>query len=261
MRDPLRPAWRRVRWLAPLAVLALAAGLRADDKPADGKLPPAKDLLARHLQAIGGKEAVLKHKSSHARGKMEIAAQNITGDLEIIAAAPNKMLFKANIPGIGEVRRGYDGKVAWNINPTTGPSLVEGKEAEQIKEGADFHSEVNEAKRFKSLETVEETKFEDKDCYKVKAVSTSGQTSFRFYDKQSGLLVGSTATQTVAGGEQEVTTIYSDYKEFDGIRLATRTVQRLPQLEATVILQSVEFDKVDPKVFELPKEIKALLEK
>ena len=56
----------------------------------------AKEVVAKHLQAIGGKEALLKHKSTHTKSKLEIPAQNITGDIEGFAAAPNKVLAKIN---------------------------------------------------------------------------------------------------------------------------------------------------------------------
>jgi hypothetical protein len=256
-----RLRWRGVCLAAALAALAVAVGPPAAGKQANAKLPPAKDLLDKHLQAVGGKEAILKHKSTQAKAKVEIVGQNITGTLEIFAAAPDKTVSKISIPGVGDFQRGFDGKVAWSITPTDGPALVQGKEAEQMKEDADFYHEADEAKKYKSLETLEETKFENQDCYKVKLVAKTGRVSFNYYDKKSGLLVGSTQTQTIAQGEVTVTSVLSDYKAFGGVLSPTKVVQDMGPIKQLMTLESVEYDKVDPKVFDLPPQIKALVEK
>lgn len=244
-----------------LALFALAGAVlvgRADDKAG---LPTAKDLMANHLKAIGGKEAILKHKSSHAKGKFEMPAQGITGPLEIYQSAPAKMLFKVDIPGVGAVQQGFDGKVGWSINPLSGPAVLEGKPLDEMREGARFHGEANEESNYKSMQTVEKTKFDDKECYKVKAVRKSGREVTLYYDAKTGLLVGNQTKQETPQGALDVTTIFSDYKDFGGVKHATKTTQDLGIAKQVLTVDSIDYDKVEDKVFALPDQIKGLLKK
>jgi hypothetical protein len=256
---------RAFHWGHGLALVALAGLVlpavfaRAQDQAT--KLPPAKEILAKHLKAIGGKDAILKHKSSHSKGKYEVPAQGITGELEILMAAPNKMLVKVNIPGIGEILQGFDGKVGWSLNPATGPALIEGKPLDDLRDSAAFHGAADEEKNYKSMETLERTKFDDKECYKVKLVRKSGKEVVQFFDAKTGLLAGSQSKQETPQGAFDVTTTLSDYKEFGGIKTATKTTQDLGIIKQVLTLESVEYDKVDDKVFALPPQIKGLLSK
>jgi hypothetical protein len=246
---------RSLALAALVGLTALALGGRADDKAK----PSAKEVLAKHLQAIGGKEAILKHSSTHSKGKFDIPAQGIGGDVEVFHAKPNKLLVKVKIEGIGEVQQGVTGDLAWSINPIMGSQLLEGKMKEDAIEKAEFHSEVKEVERYKSMEVLGEEKFNNKDCWKVKLVSKSGKESTRYYDKKSGLMAGANTTQESPMGELKVTVTYDEYKDFGGIKMPAKTTQDLGIIQQVITINEVIYDQVDDKVFELPKEIKALV--
>src|SRR5690348_12341407 len=80
-------------------------------------LPDGRTLLARHVEAIGGAAAFAKITSIHARGRFQIPAQGITGDLEIFSARPARLAWRATVPGIGAIATGYDGHTAWSLDP------------------------------------------------------------------------------------------------------------------------------------------------
>jgi hypothetical protein len=54
--------------------------------------------------------------------------------------------------------------------------------------------------------------------------------------------------------------VYGDYRDFDGVTLPTQMIQRVMGMEQVMTTDSVEWDTVDPAVFALPDQIKALLE-
>lgn len=249
------------RSLFPYVAAATFVFVLAVSVQAQETLPPAADVLARHVKAVGGKEALLKHKSSTMKGKIEIAGQGVGGDITAYGAAPNKVLIRFQLGGLGEIQQGYDGKVGWSINPLTGPKLLEGKELEDLRDGADYYNEAAGVEAFKSAQTVERTKFEGKECYKVKLVRKSGRELTRYYDVKTGLLAGSVSTQESQMGAIEVTTAVSDYKEFGGILAATKSVQSIAAGKFTITVTSIEYDSVDDKVFALPPQIKGLLPK
>ncbi len=53
------------------------------------KVPAAKELVERNLSAMGGREALLTHKSYHATGTFELPQQNVRGSLEIFGKQPD----------------------------------------------------------------------------------------------------------------------------------------------------------------------------
>jgi hypothetical protein len=60
-------------------------------------------------------------------------------------------------------------------------------------------------------------------------------------------------------GTISVTTALSDYKKFGAIMQPTTLSQSLMGAKIVMTITSVEANKVDPAVFELPAEIKAIV--
>jgi len=256
------------RWLL-LAGLAmpLAAGAQAKAPAAAPKeksettLPPAKEIIAKYVKALGGKDAILKYTSTHVKGAYEIPAQGITGTLEVFAAKPDKLKIKVDLPGLGQILSGYDGKVGWSIDPALGPMVMDGKRLDQLKKEANYYSALHDDNDFKSMETVELTPFEGKDCYKLKLVRQSGDEATEFYDTKTGLLLGIIASQESPLGSMLVTSTASDYKKFGNLLMAAKTIQKVAGIQQVMTVDSVEYNKVADSEFELPAPIKALVVK
>jgi hypothetical protein len=185
----------------------------------------------------------------------------MTGTIEIYAARPNKALVKTVIQGIGEVQEGFDGTTAWSINPMTGPTLVTGDELAQKAQDYEFDNSMNVASRYSSMKTLEKTTFDGRDCYKVSLVRKDGVEDIEFFDVATGLKAGSIASRKNPMGNIQVTSTFLEYKKFGDLLQATVLKQTFMGAEMVTTITSVEYDKVDPAVFELPAQIKALVKK
>lgn len=223
------------------------------------KLPPAREVLDRHVKAIGGRQAVLSHSSTRATGKVELPSLGLTGDLEIFAAKPNKSLTRFVLPGIGEIQEGFNGKTGWSISALTGPALLEGRQLEERRFDSDFYAELRPDDQFDSMTTVEQTTFDGRPCYKLRLVRRGGGEDFEFYDVQTGLRAGKTGTREMPMGAIAATSIESDYRRFGNTLVATRVKQSAMGVETVFTLTTVEFDNVQDSVFDPPAAIKALV--
>lgn len=260
-----------LRHARPLVVLALAAilvtpvvALSTQDKPtapADSKpaLPEAKDLLQKSVDAVGGAEARAKKKSMEMTGAMEMPGQNLKGKIVSRYLQPNKMLTVIDLPGLGEIRSGYDGTVGWSASKLQGARLMTPKELETMAREADYMKDVDPLKRFDSVETTGEGTIGGFDCWKVKAKKGEDVTTL-WFEKSSGLTRGAAMTIETQLGKMPVTTIFTEYKEFDGIKLPIRTEVMQAGTKIVTAYDVVTFDTVDATAFDLPTEVKALLE-
>ncbi len=234
---------------------------RKGDVPAtrQGTLPSARSIIDRHIKAIGGRQAILAHTSSHATGTMTIAGAGITGVLDIYGAKPDKSLVKISLGGIGDVFEGFDGTNAWSLSPMTGPVLTQGKELDEKKFDADFYSDLHEPGRYLSMKTIEKADFDGRPCYKVSLVKKDGSEDIDFYDVQTGLKAGALGTRESQMGPMTVTQVHSDYQKFGGLLVPTTLKQTAMGVEQVLKLTSVEFDNVPPSTFDPPAQIKALI--
>lgn len=221
-------------------------------------LPSADDVLKRYRAAIGGDEAIKKHAARTVKGTFEIPAQGMRGDMTIVAAAPDRILVVVTLPGLGELQRGYNGKLAWSIDPAIGPRLLEGCELSEFQHSAEFYEDLHDRAKFKSMTVVGKTSFEGQESYELKLVKDSGFEYTEFFSVATGLLVGGKLTACSQMGSVPVTSIASDYKAFGGVMSPTVTRQKMMGLEQMTTILSVSFDPVDPKTFDLPPAIAAL---
>ena len=222
-------------------------------------LPDARDVIDRYIDALGGRDAILSHAQRHVVGTMSVPAQGVSGDLEAFAMAPNVNFVRITIPGFGEFLQGFNGEVGWATNPAQGPMVMEDKMLEQSQRGAEFYSELHDPANFTSIETVETTEFDGKQCHKLKLVRTTGFEYFEYFDVETGLLVGNQGVQESVMGELETTSYFREYQEFGNRLFVVKTVQSAgPGLEQEFTITSID-DEVDATVFELPADIKVLI--
>lgn len=250
---------------AALAVLLVApayaqAPARTAPQTAVETLPDGRALIDKHVKAIGGRHALLGHKSLHVKGTMSVAATGINAPIEISAAAnPDRTIMKTSVAGIGEIMEGFDGSHGWTVNPMTGPMLKVNKELQQAKLDADFYSDLRDPKKYVSVKTVEKTTFEGRPVYKVALSRIDGAEDVDFYDAETGLRAGGIITRESPMGTMTVTSVVRDYKKFGNVLVPTSQTQKVMGVEQVLKVTSVEFDKVDPAVFTPPDAIKALI--
>lgn len=239
------------------AALLLAMTLAA----ADADLPAAKDVLASHIKAVGGRDAVMQLSGLRIKGEFKMAAVGLTAPLEIVRARPNKQATKLTAAGFGEVTSGFDGKVAWSIDPMGGAKLLQGKMLEQSRDDADFYSQfmIQDEKLVASLKTVGRAQFDGRECLEVKLDWKSGRTETLFFDAKTGLLAGLKKPQETDGGTVEATVTLRDYKKFGDLSYATKISLKLGDNELAMNFTDYTPGAVPDQEFEPPAAIKELM--
>lgn len=263
-----RPGANFVRGMSILVAVCAIAGVGAAQQagapPAaqspQTPLPPARDIVGRHVAAIGGTDTLSKLSSLRAQGTLEIAEQKITGTVEILQARPARYVAKVVTSDMGTSERGYDGKVGWTLD-RSGAALLTGRRLREVSEEAQFDAMVLHAPELlKELTTLERTRFDNRPVYKVRAVFVSGTQQTEYYDIETGLLVGIEGSRELPAPFGVVPTVNTlrDYKTFGGLKFPTTLLQRSIGL-MQVIKLSYEVNAVPPTAFDLPPAVKALV--
>jgi hypothetical protein len=222
-------------------------------------LPSGQDIVAHHVKAIGGEGAYKAVTSMRVRGRFEMAAQNISGDLEIVSARPDKMLMRVEVQAIGHIESGYDGKIGWTIDPLSGPALVTGRQLIELKDDAWFDSALHAPDHVKELTTVDREDFAQRPAYKVRVVFVSGHEQFEYFDAEAGWQIGTEGSRETSMGVVPTIGVLRDYKQFGTLMQPTTLVQRAIGVEQTFHITSCEYDVVPANAFEVPPQIKALI--
>jgi zinc protease len=228
--------------------------------PKDKSLPSARAVIDRYVEAAGGKDAFFKHNSVLIKGKTEVAGKDLGGGMTLATAKPNKMALTVDLAGIA-IRTGFDGKVGWQVNPITGPSIMEGAELRDVSRQADFFSILHDNKGYKSMENLGKIDFEGEECYKIKLTYADGGDITEYYSVKTGLQKGFVGSQESSLGTINATSVNEEHKKFGDLLLPSRVTQKMAGsgIAQTMVIDSVEYDHVPDSMFEPPAEIKAML--
>lgn len=235
---------------AALMLTPLAAGAQA--------MPDAKTIVAKHIEASGGRAALERANTSVASGSFSIPGAGLTGQMKTMSA-PNRMRTEVQLPGLGTMLSGFDGETAWGMDPMQGPRVLQGPERQALVDGTKPGAAFRDSTVVRSMRTIGRDSIAGVACWKVEVNWTSGRTSQDCFSVETGLLHASIATQTSPMGEMQVTTLLQDYKEFSGVRLPTRIVQDVAGQQVVMTIESVEIGNVPADAFALPPEVKALV--
>jgi hypothetical protein len=249
------------RFLGAVLAVSLVSGLtglsRADDKD-------ATPIIDKAIKALGGEEKLGKVKAYSVKSKGTITFGG--NDNEFTATATHE--------GLDHYRSEFEGK--FGDNDVKGTTVLNGdkgwRKFGDMDMELDGDAVANEkrtiylsvlpsmlnyvkSKGFKA-EAAGEEKVGDKPAVVVKVTGPDSKDFKLLFDKESGLPVKSVATVVgFDGNEFTQETSYENYKEFDGIKKATK-LEAKRDGEKFVATELVEFkvlDKVEPDTFSQPK--------
>ncbi len=251
-------------WAVYAATFAIAGGIALGaDQAENAALPKAETILDRYVEVTGGKAAYEKRKTELQTGTIEMPAQGMKGTFTHYAAAPDKMYAVVEIEGMGKIEEdGVSDGVAWQTSAMTGAHVKTGVEKAQAVREATFNQELNWRKMFEKVETTGTETINGEECYKVVLTPAEGKPETSFYSKKTGLLLRTLATIESAMGEIETESTASDYKDFDGVRMPTKIIQKAGPQEVTLTIANEKVNEsIPPEKFAIPPDIKALMNK
>ena len=222
-------------------------------------LPDAAAVLQHYVDATGGKAAYEAIHTETATGAFSIAAAGIDGTIKEYSAAPARAYAVMEIPGVGKMEAGTDGKIAWENSALIGARLLSGDEASTAFRKAATDLMTNWKKYYKSAEVSGVETVDGKTCYKLTMTPLQGAVETDYYDKDSGFLVKSTATYDTPMGPVPTETILSDYKKQGDLTLPFHIQQKMAGQQFDIKLEKVELNAdVPDSRFEPPAEVRAL---
>lgn len=204
-----------------LRVLLLLATLGAT-LPLTHAAPTPDELVNRWIEAIGGRPALEKLTSRQAKATIKITAIGMNADLVYLGKNPDLRLTEVTFAGIGTIREGFDGKVAWSQNPGTPPVEKSGRALEQARRESVFRQEIEFNKLYPTREVEGSATVGDREAWILKATATNGDVETFYLDKTSGLLLKKGATILTPQGPTLTEVWFEDYKTVDGITIPHR---------------------------------------
>lgn len=239
---------------------ASEAGLTAMVETAADQDPKALEIMDAYIEKIGGKELIKSIESTKVTGTISVPMAGLGGSMTMMNKAPGMMKMVVDIAGFGKQESGYDGKVGWSSDPMGGPRLMTDEEVAALSEQADPTAAIKYRELYPTIEYAGETNFEGDKVHKIRMVDKDGTEQYQFFAVSSGLMVGSESTQPSPMGEINVISVMSEYKEFGGMKMPTKIVQKMGPQEVIMQVTAAEMNNVEDSAFELPAAIKALVE-
>jgi len=232
-----------------LPVLAFFATTAAYAQTAD-------DIIAKHLDAMGGKDKLSTITSLH----MEHTASFMGNDAPSSTTVLNGKGFRNESEFNGQkVVRVYTDKGGWSINPFAGSEDPQAMPAEQYKAGEDeiyVDPFLNYADRGAKAELQGQEKVGDVNAYKIKLTNKDSSSSTYYLDPSTYYVIQILSSTIMMGQEMEVKSNLSDFKKTDQGFVVPQTIQVSigDQFTMTSKLNKIDVNPtVDPSVFEMKK--------
>lgn len=223
-------------WQAP-------EGLEADAKRVE-------EVLRKFEGAIGSPAAIERLKTRVTKSRMDISSNGLSFVTTVSQKAPGQVLVEQDIPGVGQVIQGYNGKVGWAWSEMQGYRELQGPELAQLVGSANIAPrKIGDDTPLRRI-VGESTNADGHRVLAVDLATVAGSAGIFHFDGETGLLVKlETVIQAGPGGSLKVVMEIGDYREIDGMKIAFAQTITNPAMRMTTTTLEVVHNR------ELPDEI------
>lgn len=199
--------------LLPAPVVAVAAPAA---NPA-AALPQPDQILARYVEAVGGKEAIGKVKSRSFKGaylRQQGGGPQVTLD---ILHTTDKVLITAMTPQ-GANSRAYNGATGWTSNPQETREL-DREETLTVKDLMDAFDTLKLKEPFPRMRMGGKEKINGREAYVLRGALPDRRRLTLYFDVENGLLLRKEILAATPVGYDPVQIDFEDYREVDGVKV------------------------------------------
>jgi hypothetical protein len=247
--------------LIALATSAASAVPAAPDAPAAAAEAPAAhaesvdEVIARHLQARGGKDRIKAIRSARMTGRISLH-QGMEAPFTWEWKRPNSLRLEFTIQGITCIQA-YDGATGWMVMPFMGkrdPEAMSDSDLKRFADAADLDGALMDYReKGHQVELAGKEAIEGTDAYKLKLTRKNGDVSFLYLDAQSYLQIKEIGTISVGGEQQAFESGWGDYKEAGGVMFPFAKERKLQGQTQVITIEKIELNVDTPAArFKMP---------
>ncbi len=211
-----------------------------------------KEILDKHFKAIG-QDKLAKVETYSVKAKVSQMGMDIP--MEMKMKKPNKFRMEMDMMGQKMIQV-YDGKKGWVVAPwiSSEPQELTGPELDQAMSQADIDGELyNYEKKGHKVELIGKENIDGTEMYNLKLTDKNGNEKNYYIDADKYLISQVKATAVSMGQEVNVTQKMEEYKDFDGIKIATKIISKTPMGDAEIVMEDVKFNPaIEDSIFEKP---------
>ncbi|MEJ7770110.1 MAG: hypothetical protein WKF89_19990 [Chitinophagaceae bacterium] len=212
----------------------------------------ADEVVAKHIDAIGGKEKIAMINSIYMENSFEVMGNQAPSKTTIL----NGKGFKNEVDFNGQkIVQCVTDKGGWSINPMSGSTTATQMPEEQLKAAQEQLNIggplFNYTEKGNKIELLGNEDIQGVIAFKLKVVTKSNVETTFFIDPKSYYVLKSVSKQNMNGQGMEATANFSDYKKTDyGYVVPFTTELQLPQFTIKSNTTKVEINKpVDENFF------------
>jgi hypothetical protein len=208
-------------------------------------------ILNRYEQALGGREAIDSIKSYKLKGTFEVAG--ISGTIQNWRKEPQKTLTVMEFPGIGTLKKGFDGQTHWVQTPLGSASDSSPQQIGGLERDAEVYVAGRIKQLFDTMKLENKARLNGRDVYVVEGKPARGPAEKLFFDVENGLLVRWDMARREPNRTVFVKAHLNDYKDVSGVKVPFNV--RLAFESFTCIIKVEELEPnvaIDDTIFKKP---------
>jgi hypothetical protein len=240
---PLKQKDMKVTKFCMLLFAAVSISLAAKAQTAD-------DIIAKYVDAIGGKDKLAQIKSVYTDATVNVMGQDGASSTTLLVGKGYRN--ETEISG-SKIIQVYTDKGGWSVNPFAGATDPTPISDEQYQAGKDAIWLGRSLLGYAAMGYKAELLPKDGNNYPIKI--TTGKSATTYYiDATTFLLNKTTTTQSMQGQDVTVTTTLANYKKTDFGDLEPYKIDiDFGQFQLGFVVKSVTINKdIDPKIFDMP---------
>lgn len=201
------------------------------------KAQTADEIIAKHVEAIGGADAWRKVQSTKYEGNVKVQGADVSVMLTTLNGKGSRQ--DISLMGMNGFRI-VTPAAGWNYMPFQGQTEVDPMTAEDLKEAQDDMDPQGKLVDYKEKGTTVELFGKDDvdgtECYKIVATTKSGVKETFFIDPKTSFVIKSIAVLKANGQEVEQASMYSNYTKLpEGIVVAMSIMLPFGEMNITKV--------------------------